>query len=563
MAVEKKTINIGKEYKDTFDSLYALLSMKKLEDVGAVADVDGFGRKIISTSTCNYVYSDSTSSADEQTICMNSDGASWFEPMRGGKPFNDGSSEWEALISDVAAIFHKTYSIIEYKQCGNDDKTDAEESAKAIKNIVGRLFNETNVTLSRGEKTAGSQDIYGAFVKLDLGGTGQSCFTVMCKIYFRRTGKVIRPISAQEASVVNAKLEQAPPNDDPVSDGSSVIDETLYAMDKLVKGEYVLKLKDCLCFSERKIFNPDTRTEEYNYDLRTVKNLVSRAIHNNSPVACTSIKVLSISHVKWLNECYDVSFGGKPVLRAVIGFGGSISIRCINCQGADELIDSNAMEYTVSDKDGNKTKRIRNIFPERADLGLDDAAVAEIKKYSEIANHLNKIVCNNVSRTGKTCTSYACRSQVIKEGKSVKCANCPYPEEVYTDYTAEVPVRCFTSALKFAYDKMAMVRSEGVGTCGCCGRPFTHSALKSDMCPLCLDMSGMSEDKKKYAARVYKKYKNVLSHTTRLKHLFHKKYCLEDDTVLLFALGGDRYVLSKLELAKKGYIKAPTKIGRR
>ncbi|MGN0812138.1 MAG: hypothetical protein ACI4MQ_01325 [Candidatus Coproplasma sp.] len=562
MAVEKRRIIIGNKYAETFLSAYKLLSTKRIKEVDAEAVCDDEGRKIIVTPTSEYVCGDREYTENSQTVSIGKDGASWFVAVRGGKSFDDGSSEWQALIEKIAKQFHKEFSIIEYKRCGNDNAAAARGFEAGIKNVVERLFDVKNAVLTKGKGDAGTQDIYGAFVKLELCGSGQSCYTVMCKIFFRRTGSnSVRPISSQEAAVINAMLENAPLNDEAVDKiAINIPDDTLGALDNLVNGVYNLKFKDCLCFSTKKTVNPVTNAEEDNYDLRTFKKLVANAVHNNAAITCTAIKVMSISHVKWNNAYYDVSFGAKPVLRAVIGFGGSLSLRCLNCRGEEDLVYSNTIDYTFEDEDGNKVSRSVVIDPERGDLGLDDETVDEIRRYSEIANHLKRVVCQRVVRTNNSCTAYVCSSQTVTDGKTVKCANCPYPEEVYTDYLQEKPVRYFTSTLKFAVDRMAMVARDEVTDCSCCKRTFTKGALTDGRCPLCKDLSELSEEKKITAKKAYGKYRNVLSHTLRLKHLFHEKYCLEDDTVVLFALGTEKYVLSKFDLNANGYIDSPKKI---
>lgn len=562
MAVEKRRIIIGKEYAETFASAYKLLKTGRIEEVSAEATTGSDGTPMIVTPTNEFVCGNVRQAVNSQAITMGRDGASWFAAMRGEKSFDDGASEWKELIKKIATQFHLQYSIIEYKRCGDDNAEASKGFEECVKNVVTRLFNGRNVTLSKGKGDAGTQDIYGAFVKLDLCGSGQACYTVMCRIYFRRTGiNNVRPISSREAAGINAMLENAPPNDDAVE--SSVInvpDATLAALDKLVNGGYNLGFKDCLCFSNKKTTNAQTGAEEDNYDLKTIKTLVANAIHNNADITCTSVKVMSISHVKWNNAYYDVYFGAKPVLRAIIGFGGSLSLRCINCESGEDLIYSNTIDYSFEDEDGHPVSRSVELMPDRSDLGIDDNTVEEIRRYSEIAKHIRMVVCNKVARTMGSCSAYVCGSQLVSDGNRIKCANCPYPEEVYTDYLQDTPVRYFTSSLKFAVDTMTMVKKSDTAECTCCGRTFTKGALSTGRCPLCKDLSELSDEKKVLAKKVYRKYKNVLSHTLRLKHLFDEKYCVEDDTIVLFALGADRYVLSKFDLNGTGYFNSPKKI---
>lgn len=572
MAEEKSIVKIGTEYKKAFDSLYVLLLKNSAlgKEQGAEANCDGFGRKVISTPTHDYIYDESKRTGESQVLSMGADGASWFAPIRQGKAVGDGTgkSDWEQLISNVAQKFHKTHSIIEYKECGNDNRSDTEKSEQTIRKVIARLFDGLDVVLSKNEKNHDTQDIYGAHVKLELECTGQAYDTVMCKIYFLRTlEKEVRPIAASEASIVTEKLDRVPfydenePCKSDENENKWIIEVTLHAMEKLVEdvqadeklADKKLKLYDFLCFNEGD-----------STDMEALKDLTECALHNSKPITCSSIKVLSISHVKWVYDNYDVIFRGKPILRAMIGFDGSVSLRCINCENEEELISSNEIGYSFKGENGENIRRSITIKPEEEDLGLTDEMVEEIGLYSKISKHIKRIDCPNVPRLGKGCFAFVCVSQTVcdETGQNVKCANCPYPEEVYTDYSGDQPKRYFTSDLKFAVDKMAMV-PEDVKNCACCNRPFTSSVLSHDMCPLCSEIDTLSDGKKIVAEKTYRKYRNALAQTTRVRHLFHKKYCLEDDTVLLFALGNDKYVLSKLDLAKTGYIDTPKKIGRR
>ena len=132
------------------------------------------------------------------------DGASWFAPVRKGKAFDDGTSEWKRLIEKVAGDFHNAFSIIEYKQCDGSGSVDIKATEERMARLIGRLFERRDVSFIKGgDRNKGSEDIYGASVKLELSGTGQAHFVVMCKIYFRRTadGNVL-PLTAAEAAQI-------------------------------------------------------------------------------------------------------------------------------------------------------------------------------------------------------------------------------------------------------------------------------------------------------------------------------------------------------------------------
>lgn len=70
------------------------------------------------------------------------------------------------------------------------------------------------------------------------------------------------------------------------------------------------------------------------------------------------------------------------------------------------------------------------------------------------------------------------------------------------------------------------------------------------------------DDKSSAAKKLYRKYAGMLSLGVRLAHLFAKKYCKEEDNVILFELGRDCYVFDKLNFKERGFIKKPEKVVR-
>lgn len=565
MSEGKKRILIGAEYKETFANLLKILRSGYLSG-GAYADTDGDGNDLICTDTAEYVYSANGGAAAQGGVklSMGGDGASWFAPVRKGKAFDDGMSEWKQLIYKVARDFHDAFSIIEYKKFDDVGEIDAEAVESNIRKILKRFFNRTDVSVIKGvDREKGCEDIYGASVKLELSGTGQSHYVVMSKIYFRRNGNTVVPLSGAEAAEINARLEDAQDNDDPVtlteSDSADINNVTVNAVRELVNKRYSVSFRDALCFSTRQVLNGETGKNEDNYDLKIYKMLAARAHANKSAVTCNSVQVLGVSHVRWVNDYFDVAFGGKVCLKAIVGFGGSITLRCVNCGGAN-LITSNVISYKVTDKNGLSRNENFVLDYSKDDLGADDKKLAEIKAYGEFANHLKTLSCEN-ARLGKRCSSCVCRSQIISVGGEEKCADCPYPEVVYTDYTGDRPIRYLTSSLTFVNDKLAMVLEENAALCSRCGRSFSREALTNGQCRVCKSIDGLTEEEQVKAKKLYNKYKNAFSHAERAKHVSDKKYCLEDDTALVFALGRDTYVLDKLDLLSgSGFASKPQKI---
>lgn len=562
---ERKKVIIGAEYRETYANMVKILRSGYLDGAGARVEQGADGSYIICTDGAEYIY-DERSGGDSggAAVSMKRDGASWFAPVRRGMAFDDGSSEWKQLIYKVARDFHDRFSIIEYKRCDGSGNTDAKTVEGNIRKIVRRFFERGDVQILKGnDKNKGSEDIYGASVKLELSGTGQSHYVVMCKIFFRRTSDGISPLTAAEAAQINLKLEEAPDNDDPVrltdDESANINNVTVNAVRELVGGKFAVSFKDSLCFSTRQVLNPETKKYEDNYDLKTYKFLASRARANAAAVTCNSVQVLGISHVEWINDYYEIAFGGRVYLQAIVGFGGSITLRCVNCSGGN-LVTSNVISYTVTDENG-LTRRVNiTLDYDSDDLGVDDAALAEIKEHGEFANHLLTVGCFN-ARLNKQCSSCVCRSQTIFVDGEMKCADCPYPEVVYTDYSGERPVRYLTGKMTFVNDKLSMVLKENAADCKRCGRTFSTESLVNGLCRLCDGIENPAAADIERAKKLYSKYKNAFSHSVRMKHLFDKKYCMEDDTALVFALGNDTYVLKKIDLENpKGYLKQPEKV---
>lgn len=567
MPEDIKRITIGAEYRDTFADLVKVLSSGQLENTGARIEVGADGKPHICTGAAEYVYDDKADAAangGSAAVAMRGDGATWFAPVRKGNTFDDGTSEWKQLIYKTARDFHDRFSIIEYKRCDGSGNTDAGEVENNVNKIVDRLFGKRNAAVIKGnDKEKGSEDIYGASVKLELSGTGQSHYVVMCKIYFRRTSSGVTPLTSAEALQINSRLEEAQDNDDPVrltaDESANINNVTVNAVRELVNGNYPISFKESLCFSTRQVVNPETGKREDNYDLKTYKYLASRAHSNNAPVTCTGIQVLSISHVEWINDYYEIAFGGKVVMQAVVGFGGSITLRCVNCGGAN-LVTSNAISYVVTDDEGEKHRVNVTLNYSKEDLGVDDELLEEIKAYSEIKNHLFEVKCGKNIRMGKPCSCCVCRSQTVYLDGEMKCADCPYPEVVYTDYSGDRPIRYLTEKMTFVNDRLAMTLSENAAKCRGCGRSFTNEALTGGLCKLCSETDDVGGERGERAKKLYSKYRNAFPHTVRIRHLLDKKYCFEDDTALMFALGNEKYYISKLDFKDEGFVPRPKKV---
>ncbi|MDE7256893.1 MAG: hypothetical protein K2N50_02920, partial [Clostridia bacterium] len=132
---------------------------------------------------------------------------------------------------------------------------------------------------------------------------------------------------------------------------------------------------------------------------------------------------------------------------------------------------------------------------------------------------------------------------------------------VYTDYSGERPMRYLTNKMTFVNDKLSMVLKENAAECRHCGRTFSTESLINGRCRLCDGIENPAAANIEKAKKLYARYRNAFSHTVRMKHLFDNKYCMEDETALVFALGNETYVLKKIDLENpKGYLKQPEKV---
>ena len=136
-----------------------------------------------------------------------------------------------------------------------------------------------------------------------------------------------------------------------------------------------------------------------------------------------------------------------------------------------------------------------------------------------------------------------------------KCADCPYPEVIYTTLDGE---RKYTPAMLFATDRLELLepKENAMKKCSTCGRFFTVGAMQGGRCPIC----SFNGEPDAQAQKTYRKYRTMLPLGTRLTTAFSPKGAVEDDELILFIVGNKRYLFNKLDAQRTGYLKAPHKI---
>lgn len=540
-------IKIGCEYKREFGSICSLYKNGFLSDkvnIKRVTDTE------IVTAANVFEYCDNEHGVNgagderENELRFDRNGASWFAFLRGAD-FDSSSADWEQLIADVAADYHKYYSMIEFRQTA-DSRLAAGGNAVAavikrfsdgfLKRVLDGPFD-----LSK-RHTVAPENFYAVSMRLEINGGAES-EPLLGKIYFRvgRDGKYT-PISRAEAKGIDDYIKTAVPTEDDGKSSAELVDGRLVS-DVLNRASALFQTGDS---AEYIMFNPD-----YIPKIQTMLKLL--ATGETKELECTHVTVLGISHVEWQNLAYDVNVGGKVALRLVVGLNNSVSLYCVNCsRDGVLLVENNNVLFDDSDEECVLDTGMR-------DLGLSDADVKHIKSCALISKHLFKVACPENPRNSD-CARMICAGQAVEytdaDGSvKRKCKGCPYPEVVYHNiFSPNYDAGRLTASLNI--DEQAFVLTDGkVKTCKSCGRTYAEHTGRSGYCRLCGD-DGFTDSGKK----LYRKYAKMLSPDVRIKHLFAKKCCKEDSNIIIFVLGKDRYVFNKLDARDSGYIDHPKKV---
>lgn len=552
-------IVIGNEFKTEFESIQRLYKEGYLS--GGV-QIKRVTRDTIETAANTFIFNpcergvNGSDGSGEIKASFKKDGATWFAPLR-GIAADSSNADWEQLIMDVAADYHKHYSLIEFRQVNDSVSREAEDRLinRFKTEFIERVFTGGKAFSAPVRYGAEREDIYGISVRMEISsGTGESK-PVLGKLYFSESARELVPLPFKEAEKIDSFLSASVPDDEGAKPAgwSDLVDNRLVGkvFDGLAKVIDSGRYAKYVCFG-----GGDTEVIRYMLD-----SLANTGEHGEiKKLQCSRIKVLGISHVQWEKSAYVISLQGREILKAVVGLNGTVSLICLNCleRGKTEyLVNGNEIIYPEDVKTAG-LKRYLN--PAEPDFGVSDEDVNKIIVNSEIKNHLFTVRCAENMRN-PNCARMVCASRAVevKEGdKTVrKCKGCSYPEIVYSDIFAGGDAR-YTPHLNFATDRMTLVK-EKTETCLCCGRPFTQSKIsKEGLCSFC----GGAHDYTKAGGELYRKYSGMLGLGVRLSHLFTKKYCREDGGVLLFVLGNDKYVFDKLNAQEFGFVSKPVKFKR-
>lgn len=555
-------IKVGLQYKDEFESIVKLSEDQRLSDDAKIRRA--YPGYIETEAHVYQLDSEDDRQSENISISMGKTGASWFAAVRGEQVVNNNGA-WQELIEKVARSYHSHYSFLEYEHKKSDQSIRKEQLLveRFCKEVLGRIF--TGITTFTPVADNGMPvNIYGLSLKLDVSGGVGLAEPVLCKVYFIEENGVLVPVKKEQAGKYEKFIGNVVPT---VDDGAASVLNEIYgetvrnvfkALSRCIDDKPGEEDNDFTDFALFGKLGDDGVIGEDNVDSRKIKFMLNHLSNSEvKKLTCSKVEVLCVSHVTWHKTTYTVSYGGKDIIGITVGLDNSLDVRCLNCNGADSvLIESNTVMGIVNGK--------VEIKPSERNFGLTDVYVLEgIKKYSNFAKHLFTVDCSKHALGG--CSRVVCQSQTFTVGDERRCKQCRHPEIVYVDiFDGSVAPRS-TNTLVYASDKLEFVDCNGVDgegkpfTCPCCHNTYSYSGSYSKgLCHVCANPDLSSEGRKKY--RLYRK---MLTIGTRLEHIGAKKSCKEYRNLIIFTLGGDKYVFDKLNVEDNGLLRAPSKYKRR
>ena len=461
------------------------------------------------------------------------------------------------FVETVAAHYHREYSFVEYIQSKAMHSTEeVEECKKQIYRVANR-FGKKISRIANATNEDSIEDIYAVTIRMELVyGVGEPS-PVLGKLYFRNRGGVFSPIRKSEAlkseKFINEVIEKQNPSGGPQDSerrpqdsahDTNIVDNVLNSVERIIAGKMAHSFTESILIAGEQ-------------DEKTIQKLISEDPGDNAAVECKKIKVLSISHIRWVDTAFDLFVDGQKTFLAKISPNGSMSWYCCCNSEDNKLIESNVV--TCYSPDTGLTDEISlDVTDDR--LGISDDAVEKIMKESAFAKHAVKIDCSELARRKIRCKQYRCEcNTTVYDANGVqkrKCSDCPYPEVVLRYGAGEAAC---TSTLNFDTKTLQPV-TEKVAICHCCGRTYaTEKPAGNFYCDFCLKVKSSyeSESVDPEARITYKKYAGMLPLSARFGA--KDKYCFENEDRLIFIVGKNRYFFDKLKLQETGILEKPEK----
>ena len=555
-------MRIGREYKESFESAVKLINS------GLLKDSSFFNN--------NYVYFD----GPRNTICFNQqefqldeigsatqrenkkatfteEGSSWFESVRNPEIKNE-NADWISFLENLALTYHKEYSISVQRQKPNANvKKKREEATEIVKNVIKNFFAFSEEQLNVSDIEIKKEYVFGLSLRLDVcGNNAPEPKPVLCKVYFTKNEKgEIYPLTKEEAETIiqscDVETSGSEENVKNQEETNAIINESLGALEKLINdsnrgASHVTNFRDYMCCNA--------------IDEKVMKDIHARSAHDNLDIDCRRVAVLGIIHVEWYRYLMVVSLGNMPIFKMTINEDASkINLECANCR-MGKFVLNNVVKY----QEGG-FERTTRLNVKEENFGLTDSIIQAIKESKTFQEHLILVECNIRQRNNKRCTNIVCGSQAIRflEDGVYKCKDCDYPEIIYTDKEGK---KHFTETLGFACDQKELIPAEDIALCPCCGRGYdrrTHTGGSCEICDIAnkLAKNAFSEEQAIKYKKAYKESAYMFHPVWRFFHMFEKKYCVEDNEMMVFVVKNKKYVFDKLSsIGDYGYIAGPKRV---
>lgn len=573
----------------------------------------------------NAQFAGAENSAEEAEQGFTVWGATWFSKLRGEQGAESADALWLDFMKNLADGYHNRYAILTYEpQKGEEIKVaEVEGIAKRVLNALHPAFynepNENNrptITVqaaSEENQLEETQDIYGISLRLSLNCGGQSEY-VIGKIYFEKHFSEMRPMPRQNGLLMKKTIDGLEKKTEEkkggsanggVGTGDNKKESKLSSKDELARDNALKALGDCISKSiggQDNFLNyliiGEGKEESGDRDVETVNRLLERTADGTHELQCDGVKVLCISHLQWKSWAFDVSIGGTKALRFTFDLDKVLSIKCLNCfrftedgqhKQYDVLVMKNEVLLQGKEENGEPSVvRIPTIATEG--LGLTKEETDRIRKESVLAQHIiprSCVLSATDSLGGMTCNCIRCASQLFsvyydQNGKvindaakakrtEVLCKDCQYPEKVY--YNPLTDTRDETVSLVLDVNTMTLIRKDKAKECPWCRRHYNSNAHYCNTCLLAekvVQAKPTSEDSPvmediRQARALYKQYAYILPLLLRVVTCFNfkKKYCVEDDGVIIFIIGKRRYRFDKINAKRTGMIKSATRMFKR
>ncbi len=579
-------ILVGNTYVKEFSSIFRLVkdcpafSGRDFKAEGDIDLIDRGERLTVRDGNNSYTYVsyipnaqfvDDDDDGTDDEIGFSESGASWFRGLRGESSAESADAQWMRFIEKVAAQYHKRYSIMEYKQ-QKGAQISSDDAYLITKNLVKFLFDISMPRKDFEEVTntkvleAEALDVYALSLRLALsGGTGESK-RILGKIYFaaktRENGdRVLLPMYTRDAENIDKAFSGFTGEE-----GGEDID--LHSADSnarfLTIRDNALNALENLTVSTRHNFVDFLLIAKD--DEEVIQQMLKLTAHTTSDLQCSEMKVLGISHIVWRVKAFDCKIGGAPKLRAIFGLNNSISLRCLGCSEASDIVTNNSLAMFQDPKNPFTQITFRD-FEDEETLGLTDEEIDAVDDFGVHNEHLIKVSCHRIG-LGESCVCYRCGGQIFSAVSPITgkerdyCADCHRPEVVSHIPGTDEPM--LTATARFSISSRMMVPAAETATCQLCGRSFGITDKKATYCSLCrratevLGEHEMTKEELKPAVDCYNRYAQVVPLTARMNAA--KKYAFEDDGVILLVIGKKIYKFDKLAAENSGQMPSALKL---